>query len=213
MSSNFLAFGQSAAIKFTRLTNQDGLSQSTVNGIIKDKYGFMWFATEDGLNRYDGYKFKIYRNNPNDPTSIKSNYIQSLYEDRLGNIWAGTLGSLCLYNRKSDSFSTFLVDEKDPTTISNKSVTAIFEDKSGNLWVGTSHNLNLVDRKTRKVKRFASVDKDATTLSSNSILSIAEDSEHNLWIGTMNGLNLFDRKTGKVKRYLHNPNNPKGFRP
>ena len=211
ISSNFLAFGQSAAIKFTRLTNQDGLSQSTVNGIVKDKYGFMWFATEDGLNRYDGYKFKIYRNNPNDPTSIKSNYIQSLYEDRLGNIWAGTLGSLCLYNRKSDSFSTFLVDEKDPTTISNKSVTAIFEDKIGNLWVGTSYNLNLVDRKTRKVKRFASVDKDATTLSSNSILSIAEDSDHNLWVGTMNGLNLLDRKTGKVKRYLHNPNNPKSL--
>ena len=207
---NFCAQAQSI-VKFTHLKNTDGLSQSTVNSILKDKYGFMWFGTEDGLNRYDGYKFKVYRNNPNDPTSIRSNYIQAIYQDKLGNIWVGTLGSLCLYNRKSDSFSTFEVDEKDPSSISNKSVTSIFEDKQGNLWVGTSWNLNLVDRKTKKVKRFASIENDPYTLSSNSILSINEDSKNNLWVGTMNGLNLLDKKTGKVKRYLSNLANPKSL--
>ncbi|MDB5013812.1 MAG: hypothetical protein JWQ25_2014, partial [Daejeonella sp.] len=209
--SNFSAQAQSTPVKFTHLKNTDGLSQSTVNSIIKDKIGFMWFGTEDGLNRYDGYKFKVYRNNPNDPTSIKSNFIQSIYEDKLGNIWVGTLGSLSLYDRKSDSFSTFKVDEKDPTSLSNKSVTAIFEDKQGNLWVGTSWCLNLVDRKTKKVKRFISVDNDPATLSNNSILSIFEDSNNNLWVGTMNGLNLLDRKTGKVKRYLPKPTDPKSL--
>lgn len=209
--SNLSADAQSTSVKFTHLKNTDGLSQSTVNSIIKDKYGFMWFGTEDGLNRYDGYKFKVYRNDPNDPKSIRSNYIQTIYEDRLGNIWVGTLGSLSLYNRNSDSFSTFEVVEKDPTSMSNKSVTSIFEDKQGNLWVGTSWNLNLFNRKTNKVKRFASVENDPTTLSNNSILSITEDSKNNLWVGTMNGLNLFDRKTGKVKRYLPNPSDSKSL--
>ena len=211
LSSSVACYAQPVNIKFTHLKNTDGLSQSTVNSIIKDKYGFMWFGTEDGLNRYDGYKFKVYRNSPNDKKSIRSNYIQAIYEDKSGNIWVGTLGSLCLYNRKSDSFSTFEVDEKDPTSMSNKSVTSIFEDKQDNLWVGTSWNLNLVDRKTKKVKRFASVENDPTTLSSNSILSIAEDSKNNLWVGTMNGLNLLDRKTGKVKRYLPNPADSKSL--
>jgi ligand-binding sensor domain-containing protein len=95
------------AVQFTHLTTANGLSQSSVVAILKDKYGFMWFGTQDGLNRYDGYKFKVYRNNPADKTSIPYNNIRCLLEDKAGNLWVGTAGGgLVLYDRDNDSFYT-----------------------------------------------------------------------------------------------------------
>ena len=77
-------------IKFEHLTVEDGLSQSNVYGILQDQQGFMWFSTEDGLNRFDGYKFKIYRHDPNDSLSLSGNRIYNIYQDHLGNLWLGT---------------------------------------------------------------------------------------------------------------------------
>src|SRR5688572_16737376 len=89
-----ISFFKSAAqsdVKFTHLTNRDGLSQSTVQAIVKDKYGFMWFGTQDGLNRYDGYSFKVYRHNPKDSTSLRTSHILTLYVDRQQKLWVGTI--------------------------------------------------------------------------------------------------------------------------
>src|SRR5882757_9839465 len=98
--------GKSAATrKFSQLTTLDGLSQSTVNCILKDKFGFLWFGTQDGLNKYDGYTFTVYRNNPKDPRSIPDNQIKCIFEDRQSNLWIGTLGGgLCIYDRIRDAF-------------------------------------------------------------------------------------------------------------
>jgi ligand-binding sensor domain-containing protein len=110
-----VAFAQSGNVQFSHLTNLDGLSQSTVQAIVKDKYGFMWFGTQDGLNKFDGYKFTVYRHEPNNPKSLRKNFIISLYEDRQGNLWVGTLnGGISLYDRKTDAFINYIEEPGDP---------------------------------------------------------------------------------------------------
>jgi signal transduction histidine kinase/ligand-binding sensor domain-containing protein/CheY-like chemotaxis protein len=196
-------------VKFTHLTNLDGLSQSTVQAILKDKYGFMWFATRDGLNRYDGYSFKVYRHHPKDPKSLQKSDILCLFEDSEGVLWMGASnGCLSKYDRKNDNFINYKENPQNPDSLSHQTVTAIYEDKQKNFWVGTYYALNLFDRKTGKVKRFLSDQSDSTTISDNGIFTMLEDSKGLLWIGTGNGLNIMDRKTGKFKRYMHNDKNP-----
>ena len=191
-------------IKFTQLTNLDGLSQSTVQAIVKDKYGFMWFGTQDGLNRYDGYKFKVYRHKPRDSSSLRKSHILSLYEDRRGELWVGTSnGSLSLYDRKHDAFIHYRETIGNKPGLSQNSITAIYEDKQNNLWIGTYWKLNLLDRKTGKVTQFGNDSTDAASISNDGITSIFEDSHNNLWVGTTSGLNILDRKTKKFKRYFH----------
>ncbi|HUH33350.1 MAG TPA: two-component regulator propeller domain-containing protein, partial [Daejeonella sp.] len=136
-------------IKFTHLTAANGLSQSSVRCILKDRFGFLWFGTRDGLNRYDGYKFKIYRRDPKNPGSLPSNHILNLYEDKAGVLWVGTItGGLSRYDRDSDSFVTYTHKSKDPASLSNPAVLSMLEDSKGNFWAGTYSNLNLFNRKT-----------------------------------------------------------------
>ena len=199
---------QPIGIKFSHLTSTHGLSQSSVRCILKDRYGFLWFGTRDGLNRYDGYKFKIYRNDHKDPRSLPSNHILKLFEDKAGNLWVGTItGGLSRYDRDSDSFVTYTYNIKDHGTLSNPAVTSLLEDSDGNFWVGTYRNLNLFDRKTGKVQRM----NISPTISNASIFAVYEDSQRNLWVGTSDGLYLYDPKTNRVKPYLHDPKNPKSI--
>ena len=90
----FAAVSYSQELKFSRITNEDGLSQSTVHAIIEDEEGFMWFGTQDGLNRYNGYEIKVFRNNPLDSTTLSENNIQSLFLDKDGDLWVGTSGCI-----------------------------------------------------------------------------------------------------------------------
>ena len=190
-------------IKFTHLTNMNGLSQSTVQAIIKDKYGFMWFGTQDGLNRYDGYSFKVYRHKPKDSTSLRKSHIMCMYEDSNGDLWVGTNnGALSLYDRKKDAFVHFKESVGDNLGLSQKTVTAIYEDKQKNFWIGTYWRLNLLDRKTGEITQFGNDPADPNSLSNDGINCIFEDSRNNLWVGTHNGLNLLDRKTKKFQRFF-----------
>ncbi|NQZ07824.1 MAG: hypothetical protein HRT35_11740, partial [Algicola sp.] len=86
-------------MRFDRLTSEHGLSQMSVNAVLQDKQGFMWFGTQDGLNRYDGYQFRVYRNDRDDITSLASNWVNALHEDNDGNLWVGTNMGLHKYDR------------------------------------------------------------------------------------------------------------------
>ena len=135
-------FGQTAQIKFEHLSVADGLSQSTVNVILQDNRGFMWFGTLNGLNRYDGYEFIKYRHDPNDPHSISSDQVFSLCEDREGNLWVGTNYGLNRFDWKSESFISYQPVHDDMNSLSGFMISAIYEDKSGVLWIGTNYGLN-----------------------------------------------------------------------
>lgn len=160
-------YGQGALqVKFDMLTTNDGLSQGMVNSILQDKYGFMWFASNDGLNRYDGNKFTVYKNDPNDNNSIAENFIRFLFEDSKGRIWIATAGSgLDLFDRTTETFAHFKYNAKDPGSISDNSITCIDEDPQGGIWVGTLHGLNrMVITEKKDLKKTAKPLTDATEI-------------------------------------------------
>ncbi|NIT61770.1 MAG: hypothetical protein GWN00_37895, partial [Aliifodinibius sp.] len=98
---------QAQQLEFQHYSLEDGLSQTTVYDIIRDRQGFMWFATEDGLNRFDGYEFKVFKHDPLDSTTIAGNIILCLLEDAAGMVWIGTSKGLCQYNQQTETFMRY----------------------------------------------------------------------------------------------------------
>ena len=196
-------------IQFKHLTKEDGLSDNFIMSILKDSKGFIWIGTLDGLNRYDGKEFKVYRYSIGDPNSLGANEIHALCEDKSGTLWIGTTGGgLNRYNYEQDNFTRF-INPNDTTALAN-SIMAIISDKYGMLWLGTHHGgLHNFNPKTEKFKSFVNIPGDSTSLSHNFIWTIFEDSKSNIWIGTVGGgLNKFNREKQSFTRYLHDPHNP-----
>jgi len=203
-------FGQS--IRFNHLTVENGLSNNVVNTVIQDQTGFMWFATEDGLNRYDGYIFKIFRHDPENSNSISDNSIWALCEDRQGNIWIGTkAGVLDKYNPETEKFTHLEI--KSNLTEEN-SITAIYEDSKGNIWIGAyKEGLYKLDPSTNKIEHWIANTDDEKSLSHNYIHDICEDNDGNILIGTHIGLNKFnpDSPQAVFEKYFYNPDNQKSL--
>lgn len=205
-----MAFSQSADMRFRHLTISDGLSQVCVNSIIQDKEGFIWIATHDGLNKYDGYTFKVYKPDARNKHSIFNNIIKVVYEDKDGSIWVGTGGGgLCKFDKKTEEFTTYLNNPKDKSSISSNDVFSIFEDSKGRFWVGTfGGGLNLFDKKTGKFNHFISNPSQPSSIGGNAIRVIVEDHHNNIWIGIDGaGLDLYNEKTNDFSHYRHNEKN------
>ncbi|QHS54132.1 response regulator [Mucilaginibacter sp. 14171R-50] len=195
----------------TTLSISDGLSHSNVKFIFEDRVGYIWLATDDGLNRYDGYGFKVYRHNAKDKNSLRVNNINVLAEDAAGNLWVGTGGGgLSLYDRNTDSFINFTANKNVVTTISNDDINSIYRDSKNNMWVGTYSGLNLLDPVTHKVTRFF-YEKDKDYIADHHIYSVKEDKYGYLWLGTDGGLVRFNYKTGEKKKYVHSASNSKSI--
>jgi two-component system, sensor histidine kinase ChiS len=204
---------QNRSIKFEHLTVADGLSQSTVLCILQDNKGFMWFCTEDGLNKYDGYKFTVYKHEPDNPNTLSANYIWSLHEDHTGILWVATGNGLNKFDPAHETFEHYRHDKNDPDSLSHNDVRAVYEDHTGTLWIGTyGGGLNQFDRKTGQFVHYQHDENDPNSLSSNKIYwhnSLYEDSSGTLWICTYGGgLNQFDRQTKTFVRYQHDNNEP-----
>lgn len=189
------AFAQQKDYTFINYNSRNGLSSNSINTIIKDKYGFMWFGSEDGLNRFDGQSFKSYRHKESDPTSLHRGAITSITQDKSGNIWVGTNFALSLYNPNIDAFDNFDFSKYGW-------INCILADYKGKIWVGTYSGLFLFDPKTKTVKPV----KIETGQKSKVINYVFEDKRNNIWVGTENGLHRFDRNTEKFLQYLPNPN-------
>ena len=131
-------FAQKQSLLFEQVSMVDGLSQVNVSSIMQDTTGFMWFATQDGLNCYDGYTFKVFKPSPQNGNSISSNRISCLFQDSKGKIWVGTIGGgLNLYNPLNETFTHYIHDSKKTNSLSNDDVYDIFEDSDGDLWIAT----------------------------------------------------------------------------
>jgi signal transduction histidine kinase/ligand-binding sensor domain-containing protein/DNA-binding response OmpR family regulator len=180
----------SPSIFFNRLTTAHGLSNNTVYDLLQDRLGFLWFATDDGLNRFDGYEFKIYRHVPGNDNSITDNSVMTITEDQYGNIWIGTRrGALNCYDPVTDTFSHWII--KSEVTKEN-TITYIHEDSKNSIWIGTYRSgLYNLDPVTGRIDHWQNIPGDHTSLSSNYVTSILEDDKGNIWIGTYNGLNKF----------------------
>ena len=191
-------------IEFKHLTVDNGLSNNKVNCILEDRSGFIWIGTEDGLNRFDGYEIKIFRNNPNDNKSISGNGIWTMFEDADGDLWIGTKsGEINRYNPKTGKFESWKVESKHTN---ENSITSIYRDKDGMVWIGSYKNgLYKFDIKENKFLNWQYQPNNKNSLSNNYVTSVIQDNKGNFWISTYNGLNKFNPTVSKnsFTKYFH----------
>ncbi len=195
-------------MRFERLTIDNGLSQSVVNCIVQDVTGFLWIGTQDGLNRYDGYGFEVYRHDAQDPRSLAHDWVMALANDPSGDLWVGTEGGgLARWLRASDGFTAYRHDPQDPGSLSSDRVSVLTRDRSGVLWVGTlDAGLNRFDG--GKFQRFRHDPDEPASLSDDQVRAVYEDSKGVLWVGTWGGLDRFDPATGSFLHTRHDPDDP-----
>lgn len=196
--------------KIERISTDQGLSQSTVECIFRDTKGFMWFGTEEGLNRFDGYNFTIYKNDHNNPVSLSNEVVFSIYEDFNGTLWIGTRdGGLNKFNREKERFTSYKYDPENINSLSDNKINSIYESPSlpGVLWISTeTGGLNKFDIATGEVTHFKHNPNNKNSLSSNRLRSIHESLAYPgiLWIGTAaEGLNKFDIKDEKFTHFKY----------
>lgn len=187
-----VGFAQESTPRFRRLTTDQGLSQSHVSAILKSRRGFMWFATEDGLNRFDGYKYMHYKHDTDNPGSIHDSFVLSLLEDEAGEMWVGTSTGLDRYDPAHDRFVHYPHPKKD------LAVHTIFRDSRNRIWLGTDRGLYLFDRARGSYQLFRYPDGDSA---SEFITSIAEGKGYVLWVGTEKGLLQLDVTSGKFTSF------------
>jgi ligand-binding sensor domain-containing protein len=202
-------------IKFERISVEQGLSNNLVYCLYQDSRGFMWFGTDDGLNKYDGYKFTVYRHDPDDPSTLSHNRAYSICEslyDGKQVLWIGTWGGgLNELDLSTEQFTHYKHNPDNPNSLSDNVITKVYEDADGNLWVGTENSgLNRLNRKTGQFIRYTHNPNDPFSISSNKFNTICEsrhDEKNVLWVGSWGGLNKFDPESGKFTRYMHDPDN------
>ena len=197
----------SRSIRFQHISREQGLSQSFVYAIVQDRQGYLWFGTQEGLNRYDGFEFKVFANDPADPRSLSDETARAIIEDRSGNLWIGTLsGGLSRYDSQSGTFTNYLHDPADSGSISSNWVRVVYEDTSGVLWIGTDGSgLDRFDRETETFIHYPHDPSDPGSLRGDDVWSVLEDSEGTLWIATDAGLSKLDAGAESFTHYVHDP--------
>ncbi|MDY0254518.1 MAG: two-component regulator propeller domain-containing protein [Tenuifilaceae bacterium] len=189
-------------------TSDRDLSNSMITSIAQDDKGFIWISTEDGLNRFDGLKFINYRNQPNDTTSITSNFVRTLYRDNTGNLWIGCINSLMVYKPQSGAFKEVVL-YRDTLRL-RPHVTSIVQANNGDIIVATSGQ-GLAVVKPESNIGYTNIEL-TLQLSSEFLQCLYLDSQERLWIGTENeGLNLFDTKSNKLSQFQRKADNGKSL--
>jgi ligand-binding sensor domain-containing protein len=188
-------------LHFDRIGRSEGLSQSTVNCMLRDRNGVMWFGTQEGLNRYDGKKFRLFQNQPADSSTLSNNYILSVCEDKEGFLWIGTMaGGLNRFNAKTEQFRVFQHSE-ELNSISENTVWAVLSDGDRTIWAGTSKGMNRYDKKTGQFSVFTHRQNDESSIIADMVTSLYKDLRGNIWAGTAEGLSLFNPASGMFTPY------------
>jgi ligand-binding sensor domain-containing protein len=206
-------YAQGNDLKFKRFSIDDGLSHNKINSISQDSRGFMWFGTNEGLNKYDGYEFTKFEKGINNINKLSDDYIQCIFEDSKENIWIGTInGGLNSYDRIYNRFVQFYYDSSQIMKFKKRNIISILEDKTGKIWIGAEYIISMIDLLNNKnIDYIPSHLKDSNSNKSD-ITVLFEDNQNNLWFGTSDdGLGLFDRKNNTFKYYHHDINNNKSI--
>ena len=175
--------------------------------MLQDSRGFMWFGTEDGLNKYDGYEFTVYRHNSEDSLSISGNWIYALYESHYNDkhvLWIGSSNGLSRMDLETELITQFRHDPNDQNSLINDWIISIDEDSYGYLWIGTNVGICKLNRVTGKFTGYRHDPNNPYSLSANKWCMVHESVTHEdtiLWVGTWDGLNKFDRQTEKFTHY------------
>ncbi|MDX9955430.1 MAG: two-component regulator propeller domain-containing protein, partial [Anaerolineae bacterium] len=194
-------------IAFESLSLDAGLSQSVVTALWQDRLGFLWVGTQDGLNRYDGATFRVFKHDPLDPQSLSDTYITALTEDLQGRLWIGTNSGLNAYDPRTERFTRFYHAAEDPTSLSSNAISKLLLDADGALWVGTSGGgLNRLDPQTGAFTHFQHDPNDALSLGADNVFALFQDRDGALWVGLDGGgLNRLDPARQGFVRLMHDP--------
>ncbi len=189
-----LFYSQTKPVKFRHLTTSDGLSQNRIFDIVQDHDGFIWIGTEDGLNRYDGYNFEIFKRIPGDTSSLADNFAIALHVSKDGTLWSGgNFGGLSKYDAESKSFTSYSHIHSNPYSISDNNIISLSEDEKGNLWIGTVNggfDYMFVDE-NKFIHMQNMLPKDYP-LKEDVISFIHQDQSGHLWVGADNKVHYFN---------------------
>ena len=205
---------QGKSIRFQRLSLESGLSQTFVTSASQDREGFMWFGTQEGLNRYDGYEFRVYIHDPDDPASLSHDSVKSILVDHQGRLWVGTDGGgLSLLDEAKGTFTHYRHDPQDSASLSDDRVRVLYEDSQGELWVGTDGGgLNRFDPETGRFEHFVHQPGVPGSLGHNAVRSVIRDRAGILWVGSEGGgLDRYDPASGSFTHYRHDPEDPQSL--
>jgi signal transduction histidine kinase/ligand-binding sensor domain-containing protein len=200
-------------LRFETLSIEDGLSQSVVTVTYQDSLGYLWFGTQDGLNRYDGYHFAVFRPDLGNPSSLSDRMILDITGDAQGNLWIGTmLGGLNRYDQLTGSFTHYVHEPDDPDSLGGNCVRALVLDQDGMLWIGSDGGLDKLDPVSGKfVAHYRHDLKDATSLLSNNIIDIHLDKAGVLWVATDAGLSYQTHTGSPFAHLIHDPTQPESL--
>ena len=205
------ALAQPKPYAYHALTVADGLPENTVGEIEQDHLGFLWVGTHNGLARYDGTSFTVFKANPKDPHSLSDRQVYALMEDATGDLWVGTAaGGLNHWDRATGHFRAFRHNPNDPHSLSHDFVNDLLENEDGTLWVATDGGLDHFDPKTETFTRYPpprdSTDVDFAVV----VMNVVSVGDGTLWVGTHGGgLHRFDTVAREyIARYRHAPDDP-----
>ncbi|MRW88984.1 histidine kinase [Duganella sp. FT80W] len=169
-------------LNFEQLSVKDGLAQETVTAIVQDQTGYMWFGSQHGLSRYDGYHVTVYRTIPNDPRSLADNWVQVLHVDKKNRLWVGTRGGLQRFDPASGDFTRY------GGAAGKQQVQAIISDGYGQLWLGTADGVHHFNPESGQYSVLRHDPADSASLANNQVNALALDAEGALWVGLKQGL-------------------------
>ncbi len=211
--TSILLYAQTGRIRFDHISIENGLSQSVVTCIYKDKEGFMWFGTQDGLNKYDGYKFTVYKSVPFDSTSLSDNWIQAITEGENGHLWIGTYsGGLFDMDKENETFINYRNIPGNKNSLINNRVWTLWTDKSGSIWIGTSGGLDKFNIQKKNFTHFKNMKNKTGSKNGVAVNSIYEDKNGIIWVGTWgSGLMSYDKEKNIFTIYNFNKEKKSGF--
>ena len=189
-------------LRFEQLDVDDGLAQESVLSIVQDRQGFMWFGSQAGLSRFDGYKVTVYRNVAGDARSLAENWVGVLHLDPQGRMWVGTDGGLDLFDPKTQAFQHYLPREPEKRGSGNRHIKAIADDGKGGLWIGTADGLQHFDPASGNFDIYHHERGNAGSLGHDQVNALARDKHGRLWIATSAGIDMFDSSS---RNFVHYP--------
>ncbi len=202
LSGSLNLFAQTSDKISSSFTMKQGLSSNTATCILKDKKGFIWVGTSEGLNRFNGYEFKVFYSLKGDLQCLSNNNVRSITEDHDGNIWVGTLNGLNMYNSVTGKFTQYY-HSNTKNSLSHNEILSTFTDRAGNIWIGTENGLNKLDLQTKKFTNYLSDPKNPNDLSAQAISSIVENRNGNLYVSMWSGgVNELNPKTNKISHII-----------
>jgi len=201
---------QPRSLRFEHLGVEQGLAQESVLTILQDRQGFMWFGTQAGLSRFDGYRVTVYKNDPADPGSITDNYVSSSYIDAEGRLWFGTKGGLARFDREHQKFVRYGEAGGPGAAGANRAVAAIAPDGRGALWLATADGLKHFDPATGAFVTLRHDPAQPDSLSDDRVNALVSDEGGTLWVGTNSGLDRLERG---ATRFGHRATSASSARP